>query len=89
MAPSFYVALTLVVIIIKIFPFFGKKNITQPSEKTEIDILQKHVVFYQKLTAEEKTKFLKALRNFFSYRLVSHQPKYMTLKIFHQYSYIE
>ncbi len=63
---TFYIALIFVVIIILIIRFFRKKNITQPQETTQINILKEHVVFYQHLSKTEQRRFVEAMREFLS-----------------------
>ena len=66
MPAGFYVLLVLLAIGILIYRFFKKKPLSQPGEEIEKQILEKDVVFYQKLSAEEKARFVKALREFLS-----------------------
>jgi Mlc titration factor MtfA (ptsG expression regulator) len=57
--------LSLVFVTILIYSFLKKKPLlAQPSAQTEKDILAKHVLFYQVLSAEEKLRFEGNLRAF-------------------------
>lgn len=66
MPATFYIAIILIVIIVLIFRFFRKKTNSQPSQTTEVKILEENVVFYQKLNSQEKKQFVQALRKFLS-----------------------
>lgn len=66
MPASFYVILVLIVIIILVIRFFRKKPMAQSAEIAQKKILEEYVLFYQKLTAEDKQQFIISLRDFLS-----------------------
>lgn len=57
--------LSILIIAVIVYAVFKKKNpLTQPALETERQLLQQHVIFYQGLTDQEKTRFEESFRKF-------------------------